>query len=82
MRADCGASGNAWLPVLSGLGDLPPLYGPGDFSLERLAVIRRAASELYDSGFLLITESHHVAEVIERCDETAAFLASHGEGGA
>jgi hypothetical protein len=57
------------------------LYCPGDFSLERLAVIRRAASELFDSGFLLITESHYVAEVIGRCDEVAAFLAGRGEGG-
>jgi hypothetical protein len=73
MHANSVTTEKAWLPVVSGPEDLPPLYDPGDFSLERLAAIRRAASELYDSGFLLITESHHITEVIERCDETAAL---------
>jgi hypothetical protein len=49
--------------------DFPPLYGPDDFSRNDLAGIRERASELLDSGFLLLTEGHYVQEIIERCDE-------------
>jgi hypothetical protein len=60
---------SAYTPRPAATADFPPLYRPHDFSPADLAGIRQRASELLDSGFLLITEGHYVEAVIERCDE-------------
>jgi hypothetical protein len=60
---------SAFTPRPAATADFPPLYRPHDFSPADLAGIRQHASGLLESGFLLITESHYVEAVIERCDE-------------
>jgi hypothetical protein len=60
---------NAHTPRPAMITDFPPLYRPHDFSRTDLAGIRQQASDLLESGFLLVTEGHYVEAIIGRCDE-------------
>ena len=57
------------MPVMPDLVQIPPLYGPNDFSRDDLKAIREQAASLCESGFLLIMEEFCMTDIIERCDE-------------
>jgi hypothetical protein len=66
------------MPAMCHLGSFPPLYDADGFGRGDLAAIRERASDLLDSGFLPITESHCVVGVLERCDELSTHVDAAG----